>query len=451
MKFFKILAALVLLSPLSQSAWADLCVDPVTGLYITCAPPSTSAGNSTGSFTTLSASGVITSTLATGTAPFTIASTTNVANLNASTLSGKTHADPGPIGSGTPSTGAFTTLAASSTVSGTGFGTYLASPPAIGGSAAAAGNFTTLGASGLFSPTLGITATGATIALNDSSNFAINIGTGTSTGTVTLGQNTATPGAVAIKGPVSFQAGTSFSGASWGTTSPVWNGAAMTLNDTTASGTVTNDYAYTLQAPNFTSTGGASTTITTVGTLWIPAPTCTTVICTNKWAIFTTGGINASGSQIQGSGGLTITGATVNLNASANFAVNIGTGSTTQNVSIGNGANLNTLGPTQITTGTVFTTAAFTGCSVTNGTPGTISGGPQGGSFVGNSNGTTCSVVITINGATGKTASHGWACWGSDITSAVALAQSATTTTTCTLKGTVAANGDTIVFMAMGY
>jgi hypothetical protein len=38
--------------------------------------------------------------------------------------------------------GAFTTLSASSTVSGTGFSTYLASPPAIGGTAAAAGTFT---------------------------------------------------------------------------------------------------------------------------------------------------------------------------------------------------------------------------------------------------------------------------------------------------------------------
>ena len=40
--------------------------------------------------------------------------------------------------------GAFTTLSASSTVSGTGFSTYLASPPAIGGTVAAAGTFTTI-------------------------------------------------------------------------------------------------------------------------------------------------------------------------------------------------------------------------------------------------------------------------------------------------------------------
>jgi hypothetical protein len=96
--------------------------------------------SSTGRFTT------VTSTIATGTAPFTVTSTTNVANLNASSLNGATFAAPGAIGSTTAGTGAFTTLSASSTVSGTGFSTYLASPPAIGGTAAAAGTFTALSA-----------------------------------------------------------------------------------------------------------------------------------------------------------------------------------------------------------------------------------------------------------------------------------------------------------------
>jgi hypothetical protein len=50
----------------------------------------------------------------------------------------------GTVGATTPSTGAFTTLSASSTVSGTGFSNYLASPPAIGGTAPAAGTFTTV-------------------------------------------------------------------------------------------------------------------------------------------------------------------------------------------------------------------------------------------------------------------------------------------------------------------
>lgn len=72
---------------------------------------------STGAFTTISASGQITSTVSTGSAPLVVASTTNVANLNASSLSGATFAAPGAIGGGTPSTGAFTTLSATGLVS----------------------------------------------------------------------------------------------------------------------------------------------------------------------------------------------------------------------------------------------------------------------------------------------------------------------------------------------
>jgi hypothetical protein len=53
------------------------------------------------------------------------------------------------VGTTTAAAGAFTTLSASSTVSGTGFSTYLASPPAIGGTAAAAGTFTTFTATGI--------------------------------------------------------------------------------------------------------------------------------------------------------------------------------------------------------------------------------------------------------------------------------------------------------------
>jgi hypothetical protein len=50
----------------------------------------------------------------------------------------------GTVGATTANTGAFTTLSASSTVSGTGFSTYLASPPAIGGTTASTGRFTTV-------------------------------------------------------------------------------------------------------------------------------------------------------------------------------------------------------------------------------------------------------------------------------------------------------------------
>lgn len=70
--------------------------------------------------------------------------------LTAGGLSGPLN---GTVGATTPNTGAFTTLSASSTVSGTGFSTYLASPPAIGGTAPAAGSFTTLSASSTVSGT----------------------------------------------------------------------------------------------------------------------------------------------------------------------------------------------------------------------------------------------------------------------------------------------------------
>jgi hypothetical protein len=59
---------------------------------------------STGRFTTVQ------STVTTGTAPFTVASTTNVANLNASSLNGATFSAPGAIGGGTAAAGTFTTL-----------------------------------------------------------------------------------------------------------------------------------------------------------------------------------------------------------------------------------------------------------------------------------------------------------------------------------------------------
>jgi hypothetical protein len=70
----------------------------------------------------------------------------------------------------------------------------------------------------------------------------------------------------------------------------------------------------------------------------------TTAIASSDWAIGTTGimtGIGAitSNGLITGTAGATITGAAVNLNASSNFATNIGTGSTDAAVTIGGNSN----------------------------------------------------------------------------------------------------------------
>lgn len=69
-----------------------------------------------GSFTNITYSGQLTSTIATGTAPMVVASTTKVVNLNVDLLDGADWASPAGIGTTAANTGAFTSLTASSTV-----------------------------------------------------------------------------------------------------------------------------------------------------------------------------------------------------------------------------------------------------------------------------------------------------------------------------------------------
>jgi hypothetical protein len=90
---------------------------------------------------------------------------------------------PGTIGSVTPNTGAFTTLSASSTVSGTGFSNYLASPPAIGGTTAAAGSFTNLAYTGTLTGGTGIVNLGSGQFYKDASG---NVGIGNSSPSLPL-------------------------------------------------------------------------------------------------------------------------------------------------------------------------------------------------------------------------------------------------------------------------
>lgn len=84
------------------------------------------------------------------------------------------------VGATTPSTGAFTTLSASSTVSGAGFTSLFASPPAIGSTSANTGAFTTLSAStgsATTAATFTTSGSGSTLKIVDTggsgANFAI--------------------------------------------------------------------------------------------------------------------------------------------------------------------------------------------------------------------------------------------------------------------------------------
>jgi len=125
------------------------------------------------------------------------------------------------------------------------------------------------------------------------------------------------------------------------------------------------------------------------------------------------------------------------------------TGATT-NWQMDNAGNLNAIGasaqvvnvPAHVSGGgTKFTT---TGCSVSATTGGSTAGTITSGAA-------SCTIVITMNGATGLTAPNGWACYAADITTpADTMKQSATSTTTCTITGTTVI-GDVIVFGAIGY
>ena len=109
------------------------------------------------------------------------------------------------IGATTAASGRFTTLSASSTVSGTGFSTYLASPPAIGGTVAAAITGTTITANTAFSGphngTVGATtaATGAftTLTSNSTTTFTSNA----------AGSDYTTGNAVAVTGSLGVGSG----------------------------------------------------------------------------------------------------------------------------------------------------------------------------------------------------------------------------------------------------
>jgi hypothetical protein len=96
--------------------WVDINGGSIDGT------PIGANSTSTGAFTTVSASGQVTSTVTTGTAPLVIASITKVNNLNVDLLDGGDWAAPGTIGSGTANTGAFTTLTASADSSFTSTG-----------------------------------------------------------------------------------------------------------------------------------------------------------------------------------------------------------------------------------------------------------------------------------------------------------------------------------------
>jgi Chaperone of endosialidase len=221
----------------------------------------------------------------------------------------------------------------------------------IGSTTANTGAFTTL------------TANGA-VNLNASNNAATNIGTGSTTSAVTLGgaSNTTT-----VASLLNLNQSSGFSAAQWGLTGLQFTIQAVTLTDTSSSGTVGSEAADGIGSPTIAASN-TGVTYTNFATLYINSPIAGThVTITNPFSLITAGQVKfnglavanagltvpADGININGGGltitagnasllATTITGAT-SINASNNATTNIGTGTTTSTVTIGGSSNTTSL------------------------------------------------------------------------------------------------------------
>jgi hypothetical protein len=350
--------------------------------------------------------GQIKSTLATGTAPFVVASTTNVANLNASSLSGATFATPGAIGSGTASTGAFTTLGVTGKLTST-------SPTGSTNSASFVG--TTTGANYInFQSTtglayLGIEASSAGSIFSGSSAYATVLQAGPATA-LDLGSNNSIHAILDSAGTFSVPLG--IINTPIGATTPT-TGAFTTLSaSSTVSGTGFSTYLASPPAIGGTtaSTGRFTTVTSTIATGTAPF----TVASTTNVA---------------------------NLNASSLGGATF--------------AAPGAIGGTTASTGK-FTTLTETALLISNAAP-TISSGFGTTPSISSNNGTA---AFRVNVGTGGTATSGviglpaattgWNCWANDITTnaSFVVGQTASTTTTATLANYSRTTGASIAWTA---
>ncbi len=334
---------------------------------------------------TINASGQFTSTLATGTAPFSVASTTNVANLNASSLNGATFASPGAIGSTTASDGTFTTLTANTSITRgsdtitdfTGNGLTVSSNALTINlpSATDALSSTTSSGSGLEVLSSGLTmlqgcSNGQVLKWNESTDVwecsADSTGGSPSFDTIATGTNTTATMTVGTGGTLTFSGSGTVNASSLG-------GATFAAPGSIGSGTPGAGAFTTLSA---SSTLTASNGLTmTAGALSLTS---------------TSGSINSTGltglTQTLSSGTAAITAPTLNLNTSS-----------TGNTAIGNGTGtfaLTSSGGLNVTTGGALTGVASIDTIGTSATALTFAG-------TGTISSTTTSALTLDSGTTG--------------------------------------------------
>lgn len=224
---------------------------------------------------------------------------------------------------------------------------------------------------------------------------------------------------------------------------------ALNATDATSTGTVAVEAMYALAPVTLNST--SATTFTQAATLYVPAIACTgNATCTNVDAAVFNGQTVVQNGNLSATGGAGISGGTINLNTNSNNQVNIGSGTDTSNVTIGNAANKTVFtGPFSSSAGTAAT-FAVSGTNCTSVAAGTHVA-TQAGLFTVTTGAAsaTCTITITMGGV----APNGWVCNVDDYTDGTHFITSAVgTNQTCVIKGVQATNGTaSYAFSALGY
>ena len=356
----------------------------------------------------------------------------------------------GPVGTSTAAAGAFTTLSASSTVSGTGFSTYLASPPAIGGTAAAAVSATTLSASS----TLSVTGAGSIQGLTVGRGAGA-VSTNTAVGDGALSANTTGAGNTAV----GYQAGDAITTGSFNVVIgrlSMDNSAGVTGDQNTAvgNGTLRNVTSGTLN----TAVGSGALSSTTTGAnntaVGQSALTVNTTASNNTAVGYQAGYTNVTG------------GSNVFIGQVSGYS---STGS--ENCFLGVGAGYSSTGSFNTFVGRGTGTAA--GSSMTTGSKNTILGGYNGNqsgidirtgsNYVVLSDGDGTPLAYTYAGATFCLQGAGYPQTGTGITFPATQSASSnantlddyeegtfTATLTCTTSGTITLGYNTLYYTKIG-
>lgn len=186
----------------------------------------------------------------------------------------------------------------------------------------------------------GMTTSGAATSINASSNYATNINTGSSTGTITLGGGFNT---VAVN---SSSWDISTAGAMSGISSLSMSDDLTIANGKSVKGNTTDTHTWSLQTYDVDGAAYIDTILFTNAnspTVVMGTGAETMSINSVDWDISTAGNMTGIGA-ITSDGlatlalGATISGATTSINASSNFATNINTGTSTGALSLGGGS-----------------------------------------------------------------------------------------------------------------